>query len=234
CRIGGSSCILQIIGSIMPTAAHIYMCTIWQAYRRCIHGKTIVCMAAIFQKGIKECTLLPHIAQCKICRAVINIICYTDNGGLYPSHLNDICSFLSYSRKIQSIGLYKSTIRAKRCRRFPFEYHFIGLCITQNKIMDWQIALADPHGYFFSLFSIPQLIDTYPCVLRKGELHNQRNEQQQNTSHRKLNFIITPSIVEATTCLSSRINIGLIIPLDSLYCHKTSPDSLSTADNSPE
>ncbi|MNI46473.1 hypothetical protein D3C73_1009390 [compost metagenome] len=110
CRICRRCRILQIIRSIMPTSTRIDMGAIGNSNLSCIKRKSIMCMAAIFQKRVKQCPLLPHITQYKICRSFVNVPSNSKCWRLHITSLNKKASCILYRREIKTKALNKRTI----------------------------------------------------------------------------------------------------------------------------
>src|SRR5690606_10561577 len=95
-----------------------------------IHRKTVVCMTAVFQKGIKQCTLLPHVPQGEIGTAIVYPSFYPDFGRTYITYLYDIAARRCDLRKVQPVRLYKRPIWPESRRSLPLKNDLAGSGVT--------------------------------------------------------------------------------------------------------
>lgn len=68
--IGGSRGILQVVGSIVPAAAHI---DVLSGFCGVVHYVAVVYVAAVFQEWVVTATLLAHVVQQEVGCAVIDL-----------------------------------------------------------------------------------------------------------------------------------------------------------------
>ena len=159
--ICGSSGVLQVIGSIVPAAADVYVLSCLGGV---IQNIAVVYMATVFQERVVAATLLAHVVQQEVGGAVVHVVVDREIGRNGFARFQIISSRLVEITEIQSIGTFHKSHLSGGFGGGEGTDGLSGESVYQCILLYVSRFFTHEYCHFYSLRQVAKLVNTYPCI----------------------------------------------------------------------
>lgn len=128
--VGGSGGILQVVRSVVPTPANIY---VFAGFGGMIYDITVVSMATVFQERVVAATLLPHVVQQIIGSAIVDVHIDGETGRDGFTRFQVINARLREIAEVQPTGVFFTSHPTCGLGCIESIHHLFGKGVNQRK-----------------------------------------------------------------------------------------------------
>ena len=162
-RRGG--CVLKAVRRVVPSSGHVKERAVLPGIRM-PDNDAVLPVAAVLEERIPSATLLTHVVQHEISRAVVHTSPHREGlrAGLAArgQHLDVISAAGLQSAEIQAAGCLHAPQDTSRSHGGGTESHLAGESVNQLKTIDLRSLITHEHRHFRRFRKVADLVDTDP------------------------------------------------------------------------
>ena len=175
--VGAGGCVLQQVGGIVPPTAHVDSLSL---ARGMVPHISIVCVATVAHKRVVAASLLPHVVQDEVGRAVVHISADGKRRRHGAGSLHIVTAWAREGAEIEATRGAQGVERATLGHGAAVEHHLAGVGVDQLKCGYLNVVVAEENRHLHVVGQIPQLVNADKRARRNCGHHEQHRQSQQH------------------------------------------------------